>query len=174
MARTIIHAVSSKREYRKFFGVLFFIFIAATLMSTLITFRWQDWIRWYLGSSLLVFGGFKLISYESFLQVFPRYDPLAAKYSWYAHLYPIIEVLLGIFYILDIAPGLRYVVTFVMLAFGLVGMVTNLDRQGPSTQNTWLGSVFRLPMSTAILFEDALLAVLAGILLLTSIITAIF
>lgn len=167
MSRTIIHAESNRTEYRKFIAVLVFIFLAATLMSTLITFRLVDWVRWFVGSSFLVFGGFKLISFESFLQVFPRYDPLGARYSWYAHAYPIVEVLLGIFYILDIAPGIRYVFSFGLVVFGLIGMAINLDRQGPSSQHTWLGNTFKLPMSTAILFEDTILAVLTGILVLT-------
>ncbi len=171
MAKQIIKAVSNKKEYRKFLGVLLFIFLAATLMSTLITFRWFDWIRWFVGSFLLVFGGFKLISFDSFLQVFPRYDPLAARFSWYAYIYPLAEVLLGVFYILDIAPGVRYIVTFIMVTFGLIGMITNLDRQGPSTENTWLGNIFKLPMSTAILFEDAIIAVCAAILAVTALLT---
>ena len=168
MPRTTIKAESSTKEYRKFFAVILFIFLASTLMSTLIAFRWADWLRWFIGSSLLVFGGFKLISFESFLQVFPRYDPLAARYGWYSYIYPLLEVLLGVFYILDIAPAVRYIVTFVMLSFGLVGMVTNLQRHGPSTKNTWLGNIFKLPMSTAILFEDALIGLLAGVLLIAS------
>ena len=171
MAKHIIKAVSDKREYRKFLGVLLFIFFAATLMSTLITFRPLDWLRWFVGSFLLVFGGFKLISFDSFLQVFPRYDPLAARFTWYAYMYPLVEVLLGVFYILDIAPGFRYTVTFIMVTFGLIGMITNLDRQGPSTDNTWLGNIFKLPMSTAILFEDAIIAVLAAVLLIGALLT---
>lgn len=170
-SKKIIHAKSTKKEYRKFFAVLFFIFLASTLMSTLISFRLVDWLRWFIGSSLLVFGGFKLISFDSFLQVFPRYDPLAAKYSWYPFIYPVAEVFLGIFYILDIAPGLRYAVTFVMVTFGLIGMITNLERQGPSTKNTWLGSIILLPMSTAILFENAIISALALLLIIVAIVS---
>ncbi len=169
MARQTINAVSTKHEYRKFFAVLFFIALIATVMSTLIAFRPLDWVRWFVGSFLLVFGGFKLISYESFIEVFPRYDPLAARYKLYAYAYPLIEVLLGIFYILDMASGLRYIVTFILVAFGLMGMLTNLDRQGPSAQHTWLGNFLKLPMSTAILFEDLIIAVLAALLVVTSI-----
>ncbi len=169
MTKKIIYAKSTKQEYRKFLAVIGFIFVTATLMSTLISFRWEDWIRWYLGSSLLVFGGFKLISFDSFSQVFPRYDPLAAKYSWYAFAYPIAQVMLGGFFILDIAPGLRNVLTAAMGIFGLISMVTNLERQGPSAQNTWLGHVLRLPMSTALLFEDGMIAVFATILLIAAI-----
>lgn len=166
MAKHVIKARSNKQEYRKFLGVMLFIFLASTLMSTLISFNWQDWLRWFVGSSLLVFGGFKLISFESFLQVFPRYDPLAARFSWYSYAYPLVEVFLGLCYILDLVPSLRYIVTFIILAFGLVGMITNLNIQGPSTNNTWLGNVLKLPMSTAILFEDAIIAVMAAVLVI--------
>ncbi|MEO5627981.1 MAG: MauE/DoxX family redox-associated membrane protein [Candidatus Saccharimonadales bacterium] len=168
MAHTIIKAQSNKREYRKFLAVLVFIFFAATLMSTLIAFRWEDWIRWFIGSSLLVFGGFKLISFDSFLQVFPRYDPLAARFAWYSYVYPIIEVLLGVFFILEIATGLRLVIALVMFGISLLGLITNLDRQGPSTQNTWLGHFLKLPMSTALLFEDAIITFLVVVLIVAS------
>jgi hypothetical protein len=169
MARTVIQARSDKKEYRKFVGVLLFIAFAATLMSTLISFHVMDWIRWYVGSMLLVFGGCKLISMDSFLQVFPRYDPLAAKFGWYSYIYPLVEVMLGTFYILDVLPGLRYIITFIIVSFGLIGMVVNLNIQGPSTHNTWLGNTFKLPMSTAILFEDTIVAVLAAILVVAAI-----
>jgi hypothetical protein len=162
--RTIIHSESSKREYRKFFGVLLFIFFAATLMSTLVTISLQDWLRWYVGSALLVFGGFKLISFESFLEVFPLYDPLAARFRWYNYMLPIVEVLLGLFYILDLIPSVRYILTFIIFGFSLMGMYTNLNHRGPTRDHTWLGKAFRLPMSTAMLFEDIIVTVGAIIL----------
>lgn len=168
MTGKIINAKSTKREYRKFFAVIFFICITATVMSTLISFRWEDWLRWFVGSSLLVFGGFKLISFESFLQVFPRYDPLAAKFSWYSYFFPIFEVFMGIFFILDIAPGFRQVATLALLGIGFMGMVTNLDRLGPSSQNTWLGHLLKLPMTTALLFEDAVISSMVLVLIIAS------
>jgi hypothetical protein len=45
-----------------------------------------------------------------------------------------------------------------------------LNIQGPSTHNTWLGNTFKLPMSTAILFEDTIVAVLAAILVIGAIV----
>lgn len=149
-------------------GVLLFIALAATIMSTLISFHPFDWVRWFVGSMLLVFGGFKLISYESFLDVFPRYDALGSRYGWYVYAYPLVEVILGMSYILDLAPSVRYIVTFIMVTFGLIGMVTNLDRQGPSAHHTWLGNFLKLPMSTAILFEDVIVAVLAAVLVVAA------
>lgn len=166
---TIIYAKSTKKEYRKFLAVVLFICVAATLMSTLISFRWEDWVRWFVGSSLLVFGGFKLISFESFLQVFPRYDPLAARYRWYSYFYPMMQVLMGIFFILDITFYFRYLVVFGLTGISLMGLYTNLDRQGPSSQNTWLGHFLKLPMSTALLFEDVMIVLAVLVLLVASI-----
>lgn len=169
MVRQVIHAKSTKKEYRKFFGVLIFMAIAATLMSTLITFSVTDWIRWYVGGSMLVFGGFKLISLDSYSEVIPQYDPLAARYSWYSFVFPIIEVALGMFYILDVLPSVRYIITFIIFGFSLYGMYTNLQRRGPSRDNTWLGNIFLIPMSTAILAEDFIVTVFSLALVILSI-----
>lgn len=159
MAKKVIQAESNKTEYRKFIAVFVFIFLASTLMSTLISFRWLDWMRWFVGTFLLLFGGLKLISYESFLEVFPEYDILAKRFELYAFAYPIIEVLLGVFYILDIAPGFRQLLTLAMVGTGLVGVMNGLLYKGPSSKHTWLGNFLRLPMTTAILFQDAILTV---------------
>ena len=169
MPKKIIVAETNKYEYRKFIAVMVFIILAATLMSTLISFRWLDWIRWQAGATLLIFGGFKLISYDSYLSVIPRYDPMAARYSWYGLAYPVVEVLLGICFILDIAPSFRHVIALFMVVVGLFSMVSNLSHKGPSTKNTWLGGLLKLPMTTAILFEDAYLTVLIVILMVGNI-----
>lgn len=171
MPREVIHAKSTKREYRKFLAVLIFIALSATLMSTLINFRPLDWIRWFVGSSLLVFGGFKLISYESFLEVFPRYDLIAHRYRVYALVYPFVQVVLGIMFILDMASGFRNVLTLAMAAVGLYGVTLALTHKGPSAHHTWLGHFLKLPMSTGFLFENLMLTLLMLILIIGSIFT---
>lgn len=171
MARQVIHAQSTKREYRKFIGVLLFIAFAASLMSTLVSISVSDWIRWYVGSSLVVFGGAKLISYESFLEVFPQYDAFASRHNWYAYVFPVVEVFLGIFYILDIGPDfMRYILTSAWFVYTFLGVSTNLDRLGPSKDYTWLGKAFRLPMSSVLLFESAILASLTAVLVVMKVV----
>ncbi len=164
MPRQVIYAKSTKREYRKFLAVIIFIALAATLMSTLISFRPLDWIRWFVGSSLLVFGGFKLISYESFLEVFPRYDLIAHRFRGYALAYPFIQIILGVCFILDMISGFRNVLTLAIVAIGLFGVTNALTHYGPTKQYTWLGQFFKLPMSTALLFEDIITTVLLVVL----------
>jgi hypothetical protein len=171
MAREIIYAKSTRREYYKFLAVIVFIALSATLMSTLINFRFLDWVRWFVGSSLLVFGGFKLISYESFLDVFPRYDLIAARYRWYALIYPFLEVILGICFILDMIAGFRNILTFAIMAVGAYGIIMSLQKRGPSKQYTLLGQAFKLPLSTGILFEDILLSIMMLTLLIGAVLS---
>lgn len=163
--RQIIFAESSTREYRKYAGLLFFIVVVASFMSTLIAFHWVDWLRWFIGSFMLVFGGFKLIGYESFTSVFPDYDYLAHRFGFYNMIYPILEVFLAFCFILDMASGIRNLVTLFIVGIGLISVYKNLQHVGPSRQNTTLGKLFKLPMSSSLLFENALLT-LAIILLM--------
>lgn len=169
MVRNVIRAKSTKKEYRKFLAVIVFIALAATLMSTLISFNIVDWIRWFVGSSFLVFGGAKLISYESFLEVFPRYDIIAHRWRAYAYAYPIVQLIVGIMFILDMATGFRNVLALAMVGSGLYSMVIALQHKGPTANHTWLGHAFKLPMSTVMLFEDAVLTVLLIIMIIGSI-----
>lgn len=142
--------------------------LSATLMSTLINFNVVDWMRWFVGSSFLVFGGAKLISYESFLEVFPRYNIVAHRWRLYAMAYPIVELILGVMFILDMASGFRNIVAILMTGSGLYSLVVALQHKGPSANHTWLGQAFKLPMSTVMLFEDAVLTVLLLVIIIGS------
>lgn len=167
--RNVIHAQSTRREYRKFFAVIGFIALASLLMSTLISISLFDWVRWFVGSSLLVFGGFKLISYETFLEVFPRYDLIASRYRWYASIYPFLQVALGFCFILNLIPSIRYALTLIIMSVGLYGIYKSLQVRGPTADYTWLGNFLRLPLSTAILFEDAIITLLSFVLVIGSV-----
>jgi uncharacterized membrane protein YphA (DoxX/SURF4 family) len=169
--RQIIPAESSKREYQKFLGVLLFIILTSTLMSTLISISLVDWLRWFIGSSLLVFGGFKLISYETFSDVFPVYDFFGNRSAAYTMAYPIIQIILAICYILDLLPSFRNIFTLVITVVGLISVYSNLAHHGPSKNSTTLGKALRLPMSSSLLFEDGLLATACLILIVTNLLT---
>jgi hypothetical protein len=167
MSENIV-ASTSRHEYRKFYGVLFGLFLAATLMSTLIKFDWTDWVRWFVGGLLLLFGAFKLIGLEEFIKIFPFYNLLAKKYSWYNYALPILEVALGAFYILNLTPLFCYVLTVVLMAIGLQGAYVGLLRCGPSVQATCLGKALKLPMSNVLLIESLIVLVLAAALVFSN------
>src|SRR5690606_29058660 len=88
----VVPAESSQREYLKLGGILLLIVICATVMSTVLGFDWQEWMRWFMGGFFVIFGSFKLIGYEMFIMMFPTYDPIAKRFPLYNYFYPFIEL----------------------------------------------------------------------------------
>lgn len=157
---------SSKKEYFKLFGIFFVLAAAATLMSTNLEFHWTAWMRWFMGGFFLVFGSFKLIGYEMFVQMFPRYDVIGRRYKLYNYLYPFIEISLGIAYILDVAPVLRDGITLAIMLVGAYGVAKGLAKRGPTFHCACLGGIIKLPLSTVTLLEDLVMAVMAALMLI--------
>lgn len=159
-------AESSKKEYFKLALVFIVIAAAATVMSTTVEFHWTSWMRWFMGGFFLVFGSFKLIGYEMFVQMFPRYDIIGKRYKLYNYLYPFIELSLGVAYILDVLPFLRDSITLFIMLIGAYGIAKSLLRSGPKFHCACLGGIIKLPLSTVTLIEDLLMAVMAALMLL--------
>lgn len=157
--------VTNRREFTKLFAIFFVLAAAATLMSTTVEFHWTDWMRWFMGGFFLVFGSFKLIGYEMFVQMFPRYDIIGRRYKLYNYLYPFIEIGLGVAYILDMAPLLRDSITLAIMLIGAIGVSKGLARRG-AFQCACLGGIIKLPLSTVTLLEDLIMAVMAALMIL--------
>jgi len=147
-------------EYWKFAGIILVIAIAATLMSTALGFDWQEWMRWFMGGFFVFFGSFKLIGYEDYLYMFPKYDPIAKRFKYYTYVYPFIELILGFMYSANLnAPG-RDIFTFIILSIGAVGIIKSIPR-GETVRHACLGNVIKLPLSTVTLVENVTMSFMA-------------
>lgn len=162
-------AVSSdKKEYFKFAGVLIFLALAASLMSGLYGFSFEEWMRWFMGGFFIVFGSFKLIGLEMFVIAFRGYDIIAKKYRPYTYVYPFIEIFLGICYALNIGPVPRDIFTIVLMVVGAYGVLKALEHKDKQFQCACLGNIIRLPLTTVSLIENLGMAFMAFIMLLAT------
>lgn len=165
----MIPAEKTKKEYWKLAGIIFLIVICAAVMSTVVGFDWQEWMRWFMGGFFVFFGSFKLIGYESFHLMFPVYDPIARKYKWYGYSYPFIELFLGFLYCSDLFPLFRDVTTIVLLGIGAYGVRKAIKAQ-QGINCACLGNIIKLPLSSVTLLEDVLMVAMAAIMLVSSIV----
>lgn len=164
-------AVSSERkEYYKFFGILLFLALAAIAMSSLSGFNWEEWMRWFMGGFFIVFGSFKLIGIENFVIAFRGYDIIGSRLRPYAYLYPFIEILLGIFYTLNMLSIGRDTLTIVIMVIGAFGVSKAINRH-EKIQCACLGTIIKLPLTTVSLIENLAMATMALIMLLTTLFT---
>lgn len=161
--------VNQKKEYKKLAFVFGLIFICATIMSFVLGFDWQEWMRWFMGGFFIIFGSFKLIGYEDFITMFPRYDPIAKRIPLYNYSYPFIELFLGFLYCSNLAQLPRDVITLTLLSVGAWGILRYTSMQSESEiQCACLGNVIKLPLSNISLYEDVIMAVMAGLMLVST------
>lgn len=164
----VVKAVPSRKENAKLAGIFLFLIISATLMSTLNSFNGIEWIRWFMGGLMIIFGGLKLLGIEVFIKVFPLYDLIAKRFAPYKYIYPLLQVLLGMFFIMGAWPAIRNVTTIVIGLSGLIGMIQVVSRRG-AIRLSYLGTILRLRFSTVTLIENTLMVGLGIIMLISEI-----
>lgn len=162
----VVKAIPSRKENFKLIGIFLFLVISATLMSTLDSFNGIEWIRWFMGGLMIIFGGLKLLGIEVFIKVFPLYDLIAKRISPYKYVYPLLQVLLGMFFIMGAFPFVRNLLTIIVGLSGLIGMVQIVSRRG-AIRLSYLGTILRLRFSTVTLIEDTLIVCLGTIMLIS-------
>ena len=107
-----------------------------------------------------LFSFFKLLDLKGFKDSFAQYDPLAKKSRLYGQIYPFIETLLGILFLLQKAllfSLLTTVLIFLITSYGVIKSLIN----GNNITCACLGTTLKLPMTEATLIENILMITMA-------------
>lgn len=119
----------------------------------------------FMGAFFIIFGAFKIVNLSAFAQAYAMYDLLAQKSKLYAYAYPFIEFFLGCLYIVRWHLSFANWATLIVMLISAIGVARALAKQEHITC-ACLGLVFKIPMTYVTLFEDLLMAGMAGIMLL--------
>jgi len=147
-------------------------FIPLILLFTLIgaiTLFQQWWCGWNLkeamriimASFFLIFGFFKVVNLTGFVQAYGMYDLIAKQFTWYAYLYPFMELALGCAYLFKWRLPFINWITLVLMLVSAAGVFNEL-RKGQHIVCACLGTVFKVPMTYVTLVEDLIMAVMAA------------
>ena len=147
--------------------ILFYIATASVLLN------YNNWavnavMLDFMGLFFIVFSFFKMLDLKNFPESFRMYDPLAKKVSIYGWIYPFIETVLGLMFLMRFEIEIALVATLIVLSITTVGVTkTLLDKK--SIRCACLGTALKLPMTEATFIENAIMIVMA-IVMLTQII----
>ncbi|MEM8951896.1 MAG: heavy-metal-associated domain-containing protein, partial [Pseudomonadota bacterium] len=109
----------------------------------------------------LLFGALKVMNRRAFSAAYARYDLLAGRSAAYAAAYPFLEVGMGIIYLIQ--PEALLLNLFVgVLMLEKAWSVNKALGKGQSLQCACLGGFFSIPISKVTVFEDLLMALMAG------------
>ena len=122
------------------------------------------WMRHFMAGFFLVFAFFKLLNIKGFATSYQMYDIIAARWKGWGYVYPFVELLLGILYLINIAPVFTNWLTLIILGISSIGVIKSvLDKK--KIKCACLGDVFNLPMSTVTIVEDLSMVAMAGAML---------
>ncbi len=145
------------------FGYIF----GATLVveAAAMEFDWMRWMRHFMAGFFLVFSFFKMLDIPAFAASYSSYDMVARRWLGWGYIYPFVELALGTMFLFDFNPLVANGLAFVVMGISTVGVLQSLLAKR-KFQCACLGAVFNLPMSNITLFEDVLMVVMSGIMLI--------
>lgn len=157
----VVNQPSTKlKELYPLFLILSYV-IAGSVYLSLSPFELDEFMLNYMALFLIVFSFFKFLDYRGFPRSFANYDPLARQVPIYGKIYPFIETLLGVAFLLRYQLDAALWITVVLLSITTIGVIQSLvnNRQ---IECACLGTVLKLPMTEATLIENSLMLLMAG------------
>jgi cation transport ATPase len=160
----IIHQEKSElQQLFPLFLIFGYIIIASILLNNK-PWNTNGFMLDFMGLFYIVFSFFKLLDLKGFPKSFQMYDPLAKAIPGYAWVYPFIEVILGLMFLMRFKISLALIATLIILSITTIGVTkTLLDKK--SIQCACLGTALKLPMTKATFIENSIMIVMAIIML---------
>ena len=154
----------SKIQQLKPLLLIIFYITSASLLLNFKNWNLNEFMLDFMGLFFIVFSFFKMLDLNGFLQSFKMYDPLAKRVSFYGRIYPFIETLLGLMFLMRYEINIALIITLVLLVITTIG-VSKVLLQKQSIQCACLGTVLKLPMTEATLIENSIMIIMAILML---------
>jgi len=123
------------------------------------------WMQHFMAGFFIVFAFFKLLNLNGFASSYAMYDIVAARWNSWGYVYPFVELILGISYLINFNPAITNSATIIILGVSSIGVIqSNLNKR--KIKCACLGDVFNLPMSTVTIVEDLSMVGMAALMLL--------
>lgn len=155
---------SKFQQLKPLFLIIFYITTASLLLHYK-DWSWGEFMLDFMGLFYIVFSFFKMLDLKGFPDSFQMYDPLAKKIPIYAKVYPFIETILGLMFLMRFETTIALWITLVILGITTIGVTkTLLDKK--SIRCACLGTALKLPMTEATFIENAIMIVMAILMLI--------
>lgn len=155
-------AIEIESDLKQLFPLflIFFYITAATILINWNDLNVADFMYDFMGLFYIVFSFFKFLDYKNFPDSFAMYDPLAKIIPAYGWIYPFIETVLGLLFLLRMELQVALYATVVVLGITTVGVTKTLLNKN-AIQCACLGTALKLPMTKATFIENSIMLFMA-------------
>ena len=161
--------VEQSRSWLETYKPILLIFLYISVISSLVqwnsgTFDIGLWMRHFMAGFFLSFSFFRMLNIDGFAKSYAMYDVVAMQWPTWAYVYTVIELALGLSYLVGFNPLITNIVTVAVMSVSIIGVLRSVLNKR-KIQCACLGDVFNLPMSTVTIIEDGLMIGMAVIML---------
>jgi len=155
----------SKLQQLKPLLLILFYIVSASILLHYKAWSRSEFMLDFMGLFYIVFSFFKMLDLKGFPASFSMYDPIAKRVPFYGKIYPFIETGLGLMFLMRFEIDIALIVTLVILGITTIGVTkTILDKK--TIRCACLGTALKLPMTEATFIENAIMIVMAVLMLL--------
>jgi copper chaperone CopZ/uncharacterized membrane protein YphA (DoxX/SURF4 family) len=164
-SETAEQAKSWFETYKPILLIFGFVTLVASIMQiNKEGFNVMQFMQHFMAGFFLVFSFFKLLDLKGFAESYAMYDVIAKRIPAWGYIYPFVELGLGIAFCANYAPKLTNTVALIVMSVSIIGVLESVFNK-KKIQCACLGAVFKLPMSTVTIIEDALMIVMSATML---------
>jgi len=157
---------STKQTLRPLYTIVALIIVAAAAGAYEPTgFIWLKLMGGIMAGFFLVFSGLKILDVPGFAKGVAKYDLLAKHWKPWGYMYPFVELVLGLCYLVFPVNTELNIVTLVVMLFGAVGVAFKLAKR-EQFQCACLGTFINVPLTKITLVENLVMATMALFMLL--------
>ena len=155
---------SKIEQLKPLFLILFYI-ASASILLNFEDWNWNNFMLDFMGLFFIIFSFFKMLDLKGFPVSFKMYDPLAKVIPVYGFLYPFVETVLGMMFLMRIQIIFALIVSLIILLVTTVGVTKTLLSK-KIVQCACLGTHLKLPMTEATLIENIIMLSMSIIMIL--------
>ena len=118
---------SKLQQLKPLLLIIFYIAVASILLHYK-NWSWSEFMLDFMGLFYIVFSFFKMLDLKGFSESFKMYDPLAKRIPIYGWIYPFIETVLGLLFLMRFELNIALIVTLFVLGITTIGSNKNIVR----------------------------------------------
>ncbi len=152
-------------EYKKLAYIIGGVFLLASFLAWSRGFDIERFIEDFIAVYFISFATFKFMNLEEFSSSYQSYDEVAKSFPLWGYLFPFVEGVLGIAYLLYDQANFLNFITIVIMGVSIIG-ATKEYKNSSNIMSPFLGETIKLPISKVTLIENSVILLLAATLVL--------
>lgn len=138
--------------------------VVVLLVALVAVLQLTDTMVVFMGVFFVIVAILKMLDWKGFSMAFGMYDIVAVKSKAYAYVYPVLELAIGIAFLLSYQIVTAAVILFIIMVVGTIGVARNLMSKSP-VKCACFGTLIKIPLTKFTLFEDITMAVMSLMIL---------